>query len=74
MKALKQLLFIAFITISASVAAFAQNREDKKPAPKEGKPPVIVIQPKRGERPRDEKPNDRNDREKENRNRKPEEE
>ncbi len=54
-KIIKQLLFITLITIGASCAAFAQNKDDKKTPPK-GIPPVVVVKQKEPEKPKDEKP------------------
>lgn len=61
MKIIKQLLFIAIITICASFAALAQDRGDKQKRPPKDPPPVVVPQPKKGEKPKEDKPkNDEN--------------
>ncbi len=70
MKILRQILFIAIITICGSFAAFAQNRDDKQKTPPKGeKPPVVVVKEK-GEKPRDDKPRNE-DRNNDNKNRRP---
>ncbi len=53
MKTLKQLLFAVLIVVGFSMTALAQKDGDKKPPPKPGNPPVIVVEPKK---PREEKP------------------
>ena len=52
MKTLRQLLFVIAIVIGISMTASAQKDGDKKPPPKEGKPPVIVVKPKPDEKPK----------------------
>jgi len=57
MKTLKQILFAAAVMICFSITASAQKDGDKKTPPKDGKPPVIVVEPK-DKKPKDEKPKD----------------
>ncbi len=57
MKTLKHLIFALAVMICFSMTASAQKEGDKKPPPKEGKPPVIVVEPK-DKKPKDEKPKD----------------
>jgi outer membrane biosynthesis protein TonB len=47
MKTLKQFLFAITMVIGISMTASAQKDGDKKTPPKEGKPPVIVVEPKK---------------------------
>ena len=45
MNTLKKILLVVAVTICFSMTASAQ-RDDRKTPPKEGKPPVIPVQPK----------------------------
>lgn len=55
MKTLKQLLFAVAVVIGLTMSASAQKDGDKKTPPKEGKPPIVVVEPKK---PKDDKPKD----------------
>lgn len=54
MNTLRRLLFLALIITGGSLATFAQKKDDK---PQKG-PPIIVVKPKEGEKPKGEKPKD----------------
>lgn len=52
---LKRILFIAILSLCASLTAFAQQDNDKRTPPK-GSPPVVVVPPKKDDsKPKDDK-------------------
>lgn len=53
-KNLKQLLLTVAFVVAVSITASAQKEGDKKPPPKEGKPPVIIVNPEK--KPKEDKP------------------
>lgn len=58
MKALRQCLLLAAITVGFSLTAMAQRQDDKKPPPKD--PPKIRVEDKK-DKPKDDKRDDRRD-------------
>jgi len=55
-KYLKHSLFAVALVIGLTMSASAQKDGDKKTPPKEGKPPVIIVNPEK--RPKEDKPKD----------------
>lgn len=59
MKALRQFLLLAAITVGFSLTAMAQRQDDKKPPPPKD-PPKIRVEDKK-DKPKDDKRDDRRD-------------
>jgi hypothetical protein len=57
MKVLQKLLLLMAITVGFSLTAMAQRQDDKKPPPKDPNPPKIKVEPKKPDKPREDRKN-----------------
>jgi hypothetical protein len=71
MRTLKQLILAAAFIFCISMSASAQKNGNKKPPPKEGKPPVVVVKGDKGDKGDKERPKDEKNRGNDNRGKKP---